>query len=83
MVDGGIKNYAHANGSIYPQRLPELVPDYLSIGSDQLRHLTLLSYDKDPKIGYRLFLANPKPGEMQIIISAHGIQYQLQSEKEA
>ena len=83
MVDGGIKNYAHANGNIYPQRLPDLVPDYLSIGSDQLRHLALLSYEKDPKTGYRLFLANPKPGEMHIIISADGIQYQLQSEKEA
>jgi len=83
MVDGGIKNYAHANGSIYPERLPDLVPDYLSIGSDQLRHLALLSYEKDSKIGYRLFLADPKPGEMRIIISAHGIQYQLPSEKEA
>ena len=83
MVDGGIKNYAHANGNIYPQRLPDLVPDYLSIGSDQLRHLALLSYQEDPKIGYRLFLANPKPGEMHIIISADGIQYQLPSEKEA
>jgi len=83
MVDGGIKNYAHANGNIYPERLPDLVPDYLSIGSDQLHYLALLSYEKDPKIGYRLFLADPKPGEMHIIISAHEIQYQLQSEKEA
>ena len=83
MVDGGIKNYAHANGNIYPQRLINLVPDYLSIGSDQLRHLALLSYEKDPKTGYRLFLTNPEPGEMHIIISADGIQYQLQSEREA
>ena len=83
MVDGGIKNYAHANGNTYPQRLPDLVPDYLSISSDQLRHLALLSYERDPKTGYRLFLTNPKPGEMHIIISAHGIQYQLPSEKEA
>jgi hypothetical protein len=83
MVDGGIKSYAHANRNTYPQRLLDLIPDYLSIGSDQLRHLTLLSYEKDPRTGYRLFLANPKPGEMHIIISADGIQYQLQSEKEA
>ena len=83
MVDGGIKNYAHANENVYPQRLPDLIPDYLSIGPDQLRHLALLSYEKDPEIGYRLFLANPKPGEMHITISAQGIQYQLQSEKEA
>jgi hypothetical protein len=83
LVDGGIKNYAHANGNTYPQRLPDLVPDYLSIGSDQLRHLALLSYERNPKTGYRLFLTNPKPGEMQIVISADGIEYQLQSEKEA
>jgi hypothetical protein len=83
MVDGGIKNYAHANGNTYPQRLPDLVPDYLSIGPDQLRLLALLSYEQDPEIGYRLFLANPNPGEMRITLSAQGIQYQLQSEKEA
>lgn len=82
MVDGGIKNYAHANGNRYPQRLSDLVPDYLSIGPDQLRHLALLSYEKDPKMGYRLSLANPKPSEMHIVISAEGIQYQLQSESE-
>ena len=83
MVDGGIKSYAHANGNIYPQRLVNLVPDYLSIGSDQLPQLARLSYEKDPKTGYRLFLANPEPGEMRIIISADGIQYQFQSETEA
>ena len=83
MVDGGIKDYAHANGGIYPQRLPDLVPDYLSIASDQLRHLTLLSYERDPETGYNLFLANPKPGEMHIIISADRIQYKEPTEKEA
>ena len=83
MVDGSIKNYAHANGNKYPERLINLIPDYLSIGSDQLHHLALLSYEKDPKTGYRLFLANPEPGEMHIIITADGIQYQLQSEREA
>jgi hypothetical protein len=83
MVDGGIKAYAHANGNKYPQKLLDLVPDYLSIGSEQLRHLTLLSYEIDPEKGYRLFLADPNPGEMHIIISADGILYQLQSEKEA
>ncbi len=82
MVDGGIKDYAHANGNKYPQRLSDLIPDYLSIGSDQLRHLTLLSYENDPEKGYKLSLANPKPEEMLIILSADGIQYQLQSEKE-
>ena len=83
MVDGGIKNYAHANGNKYPQKLLDLVPDYLSIGSEQLHHLALLSYERDPEKGYRLFLANPNPGEMHIIITADGILYQLQSEKEA
>jgi hypothetical protein len=83
MVDGGIKSYAHDHKDSYPQRLLDLVPDYLSIASGQLRHLELLSYEKDPKKGYRLFLANPDPGEMKIVISADGIQYQLQTEKEA
>ena len=80
---GSIKSYAHDNENTYPQKLPDLVPDYISISSDQLRHLALLSYEKDPISGYRLFLTNPKPGDMHIIISADGIQYQLQSEKEA
>jgi hypothetical protein len=82
MVDGGIKNYAHRNENRYPEKLSDLLPDYLSIEANQVHHLELLSYYKDPKLGYRLFLANPKPGEMHITISADGIQYQLPSDKE-
>lgn len=83
MVDGGIKSYAHTKGNIYPERLPDLIPKYLSLGVSQVRLLDTLFYEKNPKTGYRLSLANPKPGEMYIIISADGIQYQLPSGEEA
>jgi hypothetical protein len=82
MVDGGIKSYAHAKGNGYPETLDDLVPDYLSIPSDQLRHLELLSYERDPETGYKLSLKNSE-GEMHIIISADGIQYKKNPKEEA
>lgn len=81
MVDGAIKNYAHSEGNRYPERLLDLIPKYLLFGADQLHHLGTLSYEKDPVIGYRLSLAKPKEGEMDIIISSKGIQYRLPSGK--
>ena len=79
IVDGAIKNYAHSEGNEYPESLLDLIPKYLSFGVDQLHHLEMLNYEKDLKTGYRLSLANPKAGEMHIIISSKGIQYQLLS----
>jgi hypothetical protein len=40
-----------------------------------------LSYIKESDVGYSLSLANPKPGEMNIIITPQGIKYEtVQSE---
>ena len=83
MVDGGIKNYAHTQGDTYPERLSDLIPKYLSLGTDQLRLLEMLSYKRDQKTGYQLSLTHPRPGEMHIILSADGIQYELPSGEEA
>jgi hypothetical protein len=75
MVDGAIKRYAHYEGSKYPEKLSNLVPKYLSLGKDQLFYLKKLSYKKDPVIGYRLSIANPKAGEMNVILTPKGIEY--------
>lgn len=79
MVDGALKRYAHDEGNQYPEELSNLIPKYLSFGEDQRQHLERLSYQRDPKAGYRLSLANPKPDEMKIMISPVGIKYDLPS----
>jgi hypothetical protein len=77
LVDSAIKRYAHYEGNNYPERLTDLIPKYLSLGDSQATQLIGLYYERDPEIGYRLALANPTPGEMRIIITPGGIQYQL------
>jgi hypothetical protein len=77
MVDSAIKRYAHYEENTYPERLTDLIPKYLSLGDNQATQLIGLYYERDPEIGYRLALANPTPGEMRIIITPGGIQYQL------
>ena len=77
MVDSAIKRYAHYEGNMYPDKLMDLIPKYLSIGDKQATQLIGLYYERDPEVGYRLTLANPIPGEMRIIITPSGIQYQL------
>ena len=76
LVDSAIKRYAHYEGNKYPDKLVELIPKYLS-GDNQAIQLMGLFYQRDPEVGYRLSLANPSPGEMNIIITSKGIQYQL------
>ena len=75
MVDGAIKRYAHYEGNKYPEKLSNLVPKYLSLGKDQLFYLEKLSYKRDPKIGYRLSVVNPKAGGMNVILTPKGIEY--------
>lgn len=77
LVDSAIKRYAHYEGDIYPEKLIDLIPKYLSIGDNQATQLMGLFYQRDPEVGYRLTVANPPPGEMRIIITPKGIQYQL------
>jgi hypothetical protein len=75
MVDGALKRYAHYEGNRYPERLSKLVPKYLSLRKEELFNLDRLSYQRDPKGGYSLSLAKTKPGEMNVILSAKGIEY--------
>ncbi len=75
MVDGAIKRYAHYEGNRYPQKLSNLVPKYLTLRKEELFHLDKLSYQTDPKAGYRLSLAKAKPGEMKVILTPGGIEY--------
>jgi hypothetical protein len=76
MVDGAIKRFAHYEGGRYPAGLTDLLPKYLSLRKDELPLLDSLSYARDFQLGYRLSLAKPKPGEMNLIISPKGIQYE-------
>jgi len=77
MVDGALKRHAHYENNSYPAKLSDLVPKYLSLREEDFIHLEKLSYNKDPEVGYRLSLANPKPGEMIIIMSPQGIEHKL------
>jgi hypothetical protein len=76
MVDGALKRYAHYEDNRYPAGLIDLVPRYLSLGKEELPLLDTLTYARDPGLGYRLSLARPKPGEMNLIISPDGIKYE-------
>ncbi len=81
MVNSSIKRYHFYEGNKYPETLTDLVPKYLPMNKESLPELNRLSYIKKPDAGYRLSLANPKPGEMNIIISPQGIEYEpVQSE---
>jgi len=76
MVDSSIKRYRHFEGNKYPEKLIDIVPKYLSLAEEDLIHLEGISYERDPIAGYFLSFANPKPGEMNIIISPKGIKYE-------
>jgi len=74
MVDSALKRYARYENNKYPKLLTGLVPKYLSLDESELIHLEKLSYERDTMAGYRLFLANPKEGEMNLILSPRGIE---------
>ncbi|NVM24525.1 MAG: hypothetical protein HWN70_01240 [Desulfobacterales bacterium] len=75
MVDGALKRYAHYEGNEYPEKLSDLVPKYLILRKEELFQLEELSYQRDPKAGYRLSLAKTKTGEMNVILTPGGIEY--------
>ncbi len=75
MVDGALKRYSHYEGSKYPITLADLIPNYLSLRQNELFYLDKLTYENDIDAGYRLSLANPKKGEMNIILSPKGIEH--------
>jgi hypothetical protein len=76
MVDGALKRYAYYEDNRYPAKLIDLYPKYLSLGKEDLAFLDRLIYVRDTSLGYRLSLANPKPGEMNLVISPKGIKYE-------
>jgi hypothetical protein len=76
MVDGALKRFAHYEGNRYPSQLTELIPKYLSLRQDDIQLLDKVSYVRDPSLGYRLSLAKPKAGDMNIIISPKGVRYE-------
>jgi hypothetical protein len=83
MVDGAIKRYAVYQGNRYPASLTDLLPDYLSMRQDETGHLERLSYTRDPKLGYRLSVTRPSPGEMGITLTPRGIEYTAPSSQGA
>ena len=83
MVDGAIKRYAHYERNEYPEKLTDLIPKYVSLKGEQILHLKQLLYQLDPKVGYRLALASPQPGEMNVILTSKGVEYTAPSEEGA
>jgi hypothetical protein len=81
-VDGALKRYAHYEGNEYPEVLTDLVPKYLSLQGEQILHLKQLAYERHSDTGYRLSLAKPEPGEMNVILTAKGIEYTAPSGEE-
>jgi len=75
LVDGALKRYAHYEGNRYPETLNNLVPKYLQMRKDQTQILDRLSYIKVPRTGYELSIANPRTGDMSIILTPKGVKY--------
>ncbi len=76
MVDGALKRFAHYEGNKYPIQLVDLIPKYLPIRKEDIPLLDIVSYTPDPSLGYRLSLAKPRPGDMNVIISPKGVRYE-------
>jgi hypothetical protein len=76
MVNSSIKRYYFYEGNNYPEKLTELVPKYLPISEEDLPELNRLNYKSESSSDYSLSLANPKPGQMNIIITPEGIKYE-------
>ncbi|MBW1705784.1 MAG: B-box zinc finger protein [Deltaproteobacteria bacterium] len=75
LVDGALKRYAHYEGNRYPDTLTDLVPQYLQMRKDQTQILGRLSYIKVPGTGYELSIANPRTGDMSLILTPKGVKY--------
>ena len=76
MVNSSIKRYYFYEGDKYPEKLTELVPKYLPISEEHLPELNRLNYKSESGSDDSLSLANPKPGQMNIIITSEGIEYE-------
>lgn len=74
LVDSAVKRFAHQEGNQYPARLRDMIPKYLKMRDEDIPILEALSYETNPRIGYRLSFARPKPGEMNIVMTPKGIE---------
>jgi len=79
MVDGAIKRFADDEKPQYPEKLTDLIPKYLNMAKVDLAHLGTLLYVRSNEAGYRLSLKMRKPGQMNIVITPQGIQYEPSS----
>jgi hypothetical protein len=79
MVDGAIKRFADDGTLKYPEKLTDLIPKYLNMAKVDLAHLETLLYVRSNETGYRLSLKTLKPGQMNIVITPQGIQYEPSS----
>jgi hypothetical protein len=79
MVDGAIKRFADDERQKYPEKLTDLIPKYLNMTKVDLAHLKTLLYVRNKEAGYRLSLKTTKPGQMNVIITPQGIQYEPSS----
>jgi len=82
-VDGALKRYAHYEGNKYPEQLTDLIPKYLSLEGSQILNLKKLVYQTNPETGYRLSLATPERGEMNVILTPKGLEITGPSEEGA
>ncbi|RLB33967.1 MAG: hypothetical protein DRH12_17875, partial [Deltaproteobacteria bacterium] len=60
-----------------PDSLADLVPKYLAFKQNELGFLDQLVYRKDPVKGYKLSLRHVKKGEMNLVLTAKGIEYRM------
>ena len=79
MVDGAIKRFADGERPQYPEQLTDLIPKYLNMAKVDLAHLETLLYVRSNEAGYRLSLKTLKQGQMNIVITPKGIQYEPSS----
>jgi len=82
MVGTSLKRYHNYEKKRYPEKLSDLVPKYLSMATEDLHYLEMLSYKKEKNTGYTLSFTSPKPGSLSIIISPQGIKYEVVAPKE-
>jgi hypothetical protein len=75
MVNGALKRYAHYEGDKYPGQLLDLVPKYLDLRDAEIMNLKKLTYALDAGTGYRLSLAEPHRGEMNLVLTSKGVLY--------
>lgn len=79
MIDNAIRRYYSYENERYPEKLTDLVPEYLPMADEDLHYLGALSYNKDKDAGYILYYTDSKPGRPNIILSFKGIKSKADS----